>query len=79
MQEPSKNGSGDKIYVSENYVTWTSYEYETINVITRRSDGAVISEQEYEIERSKKTFRKSHYKIQAETRVTKIEKTNKDG
>ena len=79
MQEPSKNGSGDKIYVSENYVTWTFYEYETINVITRRSDGAVISEQEYEIERSKKTFRKSHYKIQAETKVTKIEKTNKDG
>ena len=31
MQEPSKDNSGEKIYVTENYVTWTKYTYSVKN------------------------------------------------
>jgi type I restriction enzyme M protein len=47
MQEPSKDNSGDKIYVTENYVTWSSYSYKTIKTIIRKSDNTVLSEEEY--------------------------------
>lgn len=79
MQEPSKDSSGDKIYVSENYVTWTCYTYEVVNVITRKSDGVILTEKEFEEEKTKKEFRKSHFKIQLETKVNRIEKTNEEG
>lgn len=79
MQEPTKDSSGDKIYVSENYLTWNQYEYETVRVITRKSDGVFLSEQEFDEEKNKKEFKKSHYKIQTENRVTKIEKTTNNG
>lgn len=47
MQEPSKDNSGDKIYVSETYVVWTSYKYETRETIIRKADGQVLSKEEY--------------------------------
>lgn len=47
MQEPSKDNSGDKIYVTETYVTWTSYKYVTIKTITRKFDNTVIEENEF--------------------------------
>lgn len=47
MQEPSKDNSGDKIYVTETYVTWSSYSYETRKKIIRKSDNMVIPEDEY--------------------------------
>ena len=79
MQEPSKDSSGDKIYVSENYVTWTCYTYEVVNVITRKSDGTILTEKEFEDEKSKKGFRKSHFIIQLGEKVNRIEKTNEEG
>lgn len=79
MQEPSKDSSGDKIYVSENYLTWHCYEYETVSVITRKSDGVILPEKEYKKEESKKGFKKSNFKIQVETRVNRVEKTDKNG
>jgi len=47
MQEPGKDNSGDKIYVTETYVTWTSYTYTTVKLIIRKSDKTVIIEDEY--------------------------------
>ena len=47
MQEPSKDNSGDKIYVTETYVNWTSYKYTTVKLIIRKSDKMIISEEEY--------------------------------
>lgn len=47
MQEPSKDNSGDKIYVTETYITWTSYTYTTVKLIIRKSDKTIISEEEY--------------------------------
>ena len=79
MQEPSKDSSGDKIYVSENYLTWNCYEYETVSIITRKTDGVILSEKEFEVEKSKKGFKKSNFKIQVETRVNRVEKTDKNG
>lgn len=79
MQEPSKDSSGDKIYVSENYVTWTFYDYEVVNVITRKSDGVILTEKEFEEEKNKEEFKKSQFKIQLETRVNRVEKKNING
>lgn len=47
MQEPSKDNSGDKIYVTETYVNWTSYKYTTVKLIIRKFDKMIISEEEY--------------------------------
>lgn len=47
MKEPSKDNSGDKIYVTESYIKWSSYSYETIKTIVRKSDNAILSEDEY--------------------------------
>lgn len=47
MQEPSKDNSGDKIYVTETYVTWTSYKYITVKTITRKSDNSLLEEAEF--------------------------------
>lgn len=47
MKEPSKDNSGDKIYVMETYVTWSSYSYRTVKTIIRKSDNSVLSEDEY--------------------------------
>ncbi len=64
MQEPSKDNSGDKIYVTENYVTWTSYRYVTEMEYIRKSDGEKVTESEYN-----KAGRKSDYKAKIVTRT----------
>ena len=59
MQEPSKDNSGDKIYVTETYVSWKSYSYETLEVITRKSDDTILSRDEYEKLVDKSNYNKS--------------------
>ena len=58
MQEPSKDNSGDKIYVTETYVTWTSYQYITEEVYIRKSDGQRITEKEYAATDKKGDYKK---------------------
>lgn len=58
MQEPSKDNSGDKIYVSETYVVWTSYKYDTIKTIIRKADGMLLSEEEYTAISDKSNYEK---------------------
>ena len=48
MQEPSKDNSGDKIYVTENYVTWTTYKYINRMVYIRKQDKVQITKEEYD-------------------------------
>lgn len=62
MQEPSKNNSGDKIYVTENYVRWTSYKYITEKVFIKKSDNRRVSSDEYD-----EAEKKSDYKVKAIT------------
>lgn len=58
MQEESKDNSGDKVYVTEKYVTWCHYKYRTIKTITRKEDGAVIDKNEYDLITDKKQYDK---------------------
>lgn len=58
MQEPSKDNSGDKIYVTETYVTWMSYTYTTVKLIIRKSDKTPISENEYNCIANKNNYDK---------------------
>lgn len=55
MQEPSKDNSGDKIYVTETYVTWNSYKYFTERHYIRKSDKQEVTEKEY-LEGKKKDY-----------------------
>ena len=59
MQEPSKDNSGDKIYVKETYITWTSYKYTTVKIIVRKADRTVIPEDEYGHIIDKNNYKKS--------------------
>lgn len=63
MQEPSKDSSGDKIYVTETYITWTSYKYTTIKTITRKADGLVINDEEYNVLSDKANYEKVEKEI----------------
>lgn len=63
MQEPSKDNSGDKIYVTENYVTWSSYAYKTIKTIIRKSNNTVLSEEEYNNISDKNNYEKNEKEI----------------
>lgn len=74
MQEPSKDNSGNKIYVTENYVSWTSYAYTTAEVYIRKADNEEVTKAEYDAAK-----KKSDYKIKIETRVKKTEHMNADG
>lgn len=58
MQEPSKDNSGDKIYVTEKYVTWCNYKYSTVKKILRRADMSLISEEEYRQALDKDSYEK---------------------
>lgn len=62
MQEPSKDNSGNKIYVTENYVTWISYSYKTIKKIIRKSDNTVLTEEEYNSVVDKNNYQKKKRK-----------------
>lgn len=57
MQEPSKNNSGDKIYVTENYVTWTNYNYVTEVLYFRKSDGQQVIKEEYDLAEKKSIYK----------------------
>ena len=74
MQEPSKDNSGDKIYVNENYVKWTSYKWFTERIYTRKSDNVIVSEDEYN-----NAKRKSDYRVKDKTGYIPKEHTNADG
>lgn len=63
MQEPSKDNSGDKIYVTENYVTWLSYSYKTIKTIIRKSDDTVLTEEEYNSVVDKNNYQKKEKEV----------------
>ncbi len=58
MQEPSKDNSGDKIYVTENYVAWNSYSYRTVKTILYKEDGAIIEPDEYNVISDKDNYEK---------------------
>ncbi|MCD7837897.1 MAG: N-6 DNA methylase [Clostridiales bacterium] len=74
MQEPSKDNSGDKIYVTENYVSWTSYTYETLEQYIRKSDNERVTKTEYD-----NALRKSDYKKKIETLVHPVEHKTSEG
>ncbi len=74
MQEPSKDNSGDKIYVTENYVFWTSYQYITENVYIRKSDKVQVTKEEYD-----SAEKKSDYASKIQTRTVREEHTTMDG
>ena len=74
MQTPSKDNSGDKIYVTENYVTWTSYKYITETVYIRKADKVQVTKDEYD-----NASKKSDYTVKVQTRAIKVEHTSSDG
>lgn len=74
MQEPSKDNSGDKIYVTENYVTWTNYKYVTETVYIRKSDKLQVTKEEYD-----DADKKSDYTVKIATRTEKEEHKTADG
>ena len=74
MQTPSKNNSGDKIYVTENYVTWTSYKYITETVYIRKADKVQVTKDEYD-----NASKKSDYTVKVQTRAIKVEHKSSDG
>jgi type I restriction enzyme M protein len=74
MQEPSKSNSGDKIYVTENYVTWTSYNYITETIYFRKTDKIQVTKDEYDA-----ADKKSDYTVKIQTRTVKEEHKSSDG
>jgi type I restriction enzyme M protein len=74
MQEPSKDNSGDKIYVTENYITWTNYKYITETVYIRKSDKIQVTKEEYD-----DADKKSDYTVKIVTRTEKEEHKTSDG
>lgn len=74
MQTPSKDNSGDKIYVTENYVTWTSYKYITETVYIRKADKVQVTKDEYD-----NASKKSDYTVKVQTRAIKVEHKSSDG
>ncbi|MBV7273753.1 N-6 DNA methylase [Clostridiaceae bacterium UIB06] len=63
MQEPSKDNSGDKIYVTEDYITWNSYRYITETHYVRKADKQEVTEEEYN-----NAAKKSDYSVKVSTR-----------
>ena len=74
MQEPSKDNSGDKIYVTENYVTWTNYKYITETVYVRKADKVQVTKEEYDA-----ADKKSNYTVKIVTRTEKEEHKTSEG
>lgn len=74
MQQPSKDNSGNKIYVTENYVTWTNYKYITENIYVRKADKVQVTKEDYD-----NAEKKSDYKIKIVTEVEKDEHQTADG
>lgn len=74
MQLPSKDNSGDKIYIQETYVEWKAYTYETHNVYRRKSDQAEVTPAEYE-----QAANKRDYTVKAVTTVQTVNGMNDGG
>lgn len=74
MQKPSKDNSGEKIYVTESYVTWKSYRYITEKHFIRKSDNQEVTEEEYN-----DTEKKSAYKVKLITRKEVEEHCTSEG
>lgn len=74
MQTPSKDNSGDKIYVTENYVTWTSYKYITETVYIRKADKVQVTKDEYD-----NASKKSDYTVKVQTRAIKVAHKSSEG
>lgn len=79
MQEPSKNTSGDKIYVAETYIRWKTFEYITKKVYIRKSDNVEFSLEEYKEAMSESNFKKSLYKEKIITEAKITEKQDNNG
>lgn len=77
MQEPGKDNSGEKIYVTEDYVTWTSYKYITERCYFRKSDNQQVTEEEY-TQAAKKSDYKVKYIQRSEETVHKTSDENSD-
>lgn len=74
MQEQGKDNSGEKIYVTEDYVTWTSYEYITERCYFRKSDNQQVTEEEYN-----NVAKKSDYKVKDIQRTEETVHKTADG
>lgn len=74
MQEPSKDTSGDKVYVTENYVIWNNYTYVTETLYIRKSD-----EQQVTVEEYNDAQKKSDYKTKVVTRKVVEEHKTAEG
>lgn len=74
MQEPSKDNSGDKIYVTENYITWTNYKYVTEKIYMRKADKMQVTEEEYN-----NASKKSEYIVKIQTRTVREEHKTAEG
>lgn len=74
MQAPSKDNSGDKIYVTETYVTWSNYKYITEIVYIRKNDNVQVTKNEYD-----NASKKSDYTVKIQTRTIKDEHKSSDG
>lgn len=74
MQQPSKDNSGDKIYVTENYVTWKSYNYVTETHYIRKADKQEVTETEYN-----DATKKSAYTVKVITRKDVTEHKTSEG
>lgn len=74
MQEPSKDNSGDKIYVKEDYVTWNDYKYITETHYIRKSDKQEVTKDEYD-----DSFKKSDYTVKVSTRKEVLEHKTANG
>lgn len=73
MKEPSKDNSGDKIYVIENYVYWTEKKYITEEIYIRKADKVQVDFSEYN------NGKKKDYTKKIQTRVIKEEHKTDDG
>lgn len=74
MQEPGKDNSGDKIYVTENYITWNNYKYITETHYIRKSDKQEVTKEEYD-----NATKKSDYTIKISARKKVVSHTDANG
>lgn len=74
MQEASKDNSGEKIYVTENYIKWRNYNYFTERIYIRKSDFKSVSKEEFD-----KAKKKSDYWVKDKTSFNLTEHANLNG
>ena len=74
MQAPSKDNSGNKIYVTENYVTWNNYKYITEVHYIRKTDKQEVTKDEYN-----NAAKKTDYTVKIVTRKDVVEHLTANG